>query len=69
MENTKEKLGFFGRISKFFREFKSEVKKITWPTFSQVVHNTGVVITAIIIVGAIIWVLDQLFRLGIGFIL
>ena len=56
-ENEK-KPGFFARagqrISKWFRELKSELKKVVWPTPKQTVNNTAVVIVVCIIVGAAI---------------
>ncbi|MBQ6907871.1 MAG: preprotein translocase subunit SecE, partial [Clostridia bacterium] len=53
--------GFFARIAKFFREIKAELKKVVWPTWSQVRNNTGVVIVSILVVGVCIWLLDALF--------
>lgn len=46
------------KISNYFRELKSELKKVVWPTKKQVRNNTGVVLTAIIIVGAFVALLD-----------
>ncbi len=43
---------------KFFRDLKGEFKKITWPTFSTVVRNTGVTLALCAIFGAIIVVID-----------
>lgn len=60
-EEKKAKKGFFGSIAGFFREIKAELKKIVWPTMKQVRNNTSVVITAIIIVGAFVAVLDVIF--------
>ena len=55
------------RIAHFFRELKSEVKKIVWPTKEQVINNTIVVLVVMLIVGAFIAGLDfgtsQLMRL------
>lgn len=45
-------------IGSYFRELKSELKKVVWPSFKQVRNNTGIVIAAIIAVGAFIAVLD-----------
>ena len=39
------------KISTFLRESRSDIKKITWPSFKSVVKNTGMVI-AVMIVGA-----------------
>lgn len=56
----KKKPGFFGRISKWFRELKSELKKVQWPTMKQTLNNVGVVIVCVIIVGIFIWIFDSL---------
>ncbi len=55
------KKGFFGAIAGFFRDIKSELKKIQWPSFKIVRNNTGVVLAAIILVGAFVAVLDLIF--------
>ena len=62
MASEEKKVGFFKRIARYFREMKSELKKVVWPTFKQIRNNTGVVITALILVGAIIAVLDFFFQ-------
>ena len=41
------------KISNFLRESRSDIKKITWPSFKSVVKNTGMVI-AVMIVGAVV---------------
>ena len=57
-ENTKKS----GKISTYFRELKTEFKRISWPTFKQVRNNTGVVIAFIVILGAFIAVVDIFFE-------
>ena len=51
--------------SKRFREMKSELKKVVWPTWNQVVKNTGIVIAMIIIVGAFIALADFGLKAGV----
>ena len=55
------------RMKKFFKDTKSELKKVTWPTKEQLIHNTGVIIVFIIIITIILSLLDvafsQVFRL------
>ena len=46
------------RFSKWLREMKSELKKVVWPTRSQVVQNTLVVLACVLVVGVIIWIFD-----------
>ena len=53
-----EKPGFFQRVARWFREMKSELKKVVWPTKSQMVNNTVIVLVCTLIVGICIWVFD-----------
>jgi len=46
----------------WFKDFKAELKKIIWPTRSQLVENTTVVISMVVIVAVIIFVLDLAFK-------
>lgn len=55
-----KKPGFFARIGKWFKELKSELKKVQWPTRKQTVNNTVIVIICCIIVGICIWLFDAL---------
>lgn len=55
-ENTKVKKP--GKIATFFRELKSEFKRISWPTFKQVINNTGIVIAFIVILGLFVALVD-----------
>ena len=57
------------RIAKFFREYRSEFKKIVWPTFNQVWKNTLITIVVIIIMAAFIAGLDTLFQFLYGLVL
>ena len=55
----KKKTNVFARLFKYLRECIGELKKITWPTFSQTTKNFGIVLLVILIAGAIIFALDQ----------
>ena len=48
----------------FFKDFKAELKKVIWPTPKQLVNNTVVVVTIVLITAAIVFVLDAVFDLG-----
>ena len=48
----------FQRVVLFFRDYKSEINKIVWPSFQDVVKNTGIVLIMCAVVGALIWVVD-----------
>lgn len=60
-----KKPSFSARIGKWFRELKSEIRKIVWPSRTQTRTNTIVVLTAILAIGAFIWVLDAILNLGL----
>ena len=64
-KSKEKKPGFFTRIRKWARDLKSEAKKIVWPTRKQTINNSAIVIAAILIIGAFIWILDAIFNLGI----
>ena len=46
----------------FFKEFKAELKRVSWPTPKQLVNNTVAVISIVLIVCAIVFVLDVIFK-------
>ena len=43
---------------RWFREMKSELKKVVWPAPKKTVKDTGTVLLFSLIVGACIWVFD-----------
>ena len=47
-------------MGKWFREMKSELKKVQWPTAKQTFNNTVIVIVCCIVVGICIGVFDML---------
>ena len=55
----------WGAVCRYFRELKSELKKVVWPTPKQVVKNTLIVLAAVVIVGIFIWVFDIVAKEGI----
>ncbi|MDR0979319.1 MAG: preprotein translocase subunit SecE [Lachnospiraceae bacterium] len=47
----------------FVKDFKSELKKVVWPTPKQLVNSTISVITIVLIVALLVFVLDFCFEL------
>ena len=43
---------------KWFREMRSELKKVVWPTGKTTAKNTGTVLLCSLVVGACIWIFD-----------
>jgi preprotein translocase subunit SecE len=62
----KEKVKLGDKIKKFFKDYKSEMKKVVWPSRDQVIKNTSVVLVAIIFMATIIGILDLAFGFGVS---
>ena len=56
----------WGKVCKYFRELRSELKKVVWSTPKQVAKNTLVVIACVLVVGVFIWLFDLAFQTGIS---
>ena len=51
--------------SRWFREMKSELKKIVWTDRKTVVNNTGTVLLCSLLIGVCIWVFDYVLVNGV----
>ena len=67
--NNKEP-NFFSRtttkVSKWFREMKSELRKVVWPSGKQLLNNTLIVFGAVVVVGVIVFAFDWLAAQGVA---
>ncbi|HXI13031.1 MAG TPA: preprotein translocase subunit SecE [Thermoanaerobaculia bacterium] len=54
------------RTTEFWRETKSEMKKVSWPGRAEVVGTTTVVIVAVILFGVYLWLCDLIFYRAIN---
>ena len=52
------KPNFFQRVAKWFREMKSELKKVVWPTPKALRNNTLISIGMMLVSAVVIWVFD-----------
>ena len=57
-KKSEKKPGIFARMGKWFRDMKSELKKVQWPTKKQTINNTLIVIACVIVVGICIALFD-----------
>ena len=57
-KDAEKKPSVFSKIAKYFRECKSEVKKIVWPTPKATFRNMGIVLAVLLVIGLFIFVLD-----------
>ena len=62
----KAKPGIFARTGKWLKELKVELKKVVWPTRSQTINNTLIVIACVLVVGVFIWGFDALANAVVG---
>ncbi len=62
VKNAKDKKTSSGgnKVTKFFRDLRSEFKKVVWPSKQQVFNNTLVVLVTMIVLGAFVAGLDTL---------
>jgi preprotein translocase subunit SecE len=66
-ETNNKQPNFFARtgskLGKWFREMRSELKKVVWPSRKQLINNTLIVLGAILVVGIIVvcfdWIAGQ----------
>lgn len=66
--NKKKKTSFFGKvknffkgIAKYFKDTKSELKKVVWPSKKDVKTNTITVIAVVVAAAIVLIVLDLIF--------
>ena len=57
-KKRKQKVKGSNRLAKWFREMRSELKKVVWPTPKQIVNNTIVALTVMACAAVVIWALD-----------
>ena len=62
-KETGKKLSLGKRLAKWWREMRSELKKIIWPTPKQVVNNTVVALSVMAGSAVVIWGFDQFAQL------
>lgn len=55
-KENKEKKG------NFIKEFKAELKRVSWPTFKQLVNNTSAVLAIVLLTAVIVFILDVIFE-------
>ena len=52
----------WGAIRRYFRELRSELKKVVWSTPQQVLKNALIVVGCVLVVGVFIWLFDAVAR-------
>ena len=60
---------FCNRVAKFFRDTKSELKKVVWPSKEDTKTNTVVVLVTVAIAAVVMIALDAIFGGILGLII
>lgn len=53
-----KKVGFFGRIKNWFRDVKTEMGRVTWPSKSELKNYSVAVIAMLVVFGVAVWLVD-----------
>jgi preprotein translocase subunit SecE len=65
--NKNKKPGFFKRLGNKIKDVFSELKRVSWPTFTKVLKQTGIVLAVVLVFLVVITAFDfglmQLLRL------
>ena len=62
--------GWIARTVEFLRAVRTEVRKVTWPTWEELKKATTVIVIFVAILGLVIgwmdWLLQQIFVVGVA---
>ena len=58
-QNTNERKERFS-LKTYVKETNSELKRVTWPTKSELLKSTGVVLTVCILSTILVWAVDSI---------
>ena len=61
-------LGFFQKVGKWFREMKSELKKVIWPTPKALRNNTLISVGMMLVSAVVIWGFDTIAQMVVKLI-
>jgi preprotein translocase subunit SecE len=64
-ERKDGKIKFGKKAVKLFKEIRSELKKVIWPSRQQLVNYTISVLIACVLIGIVIWIADALLSLAV----
>jgi len=55
---AKKRVKGSNRFARWFREMRSELRKVVWPTPKQVMNNTFVALSVMATAAVVIWAID-----------
>ncbi len=57
------------KLIRYFKDVRSEMRKVLWPGRRQTVVYTGIVMVACVFVASLTWVADSIFGLFLGLLI
>jgi len=52
---------FLEKTKRFFRELRSELRKVVWPTRKETMQYTMIVVATVAVISLFIWIVDSVF--------
>jgi len=59
----------YDRMVKYFQDTRAELRRVVWPTRRETTVYTTVVLVAVVLFGAAIWGVDNIFSFGLRTVL
>ena len=60
VKKDETKLTFWQKIGKWFREMKSELRKVIWPNGKTLFNNTAISVAVMLASAVVLWGFDEL---------
>jgi len=64
-KTVEKKDGFMAKTRQFLKGSWNELKRVHWPNRKELITYTGVVLTAVAVVAAMIWIVDSILNFGL----
>ena len=61
-------ISFFGRVAEFFRDVRSELRQVAWPTSKEVANSATIVLGTLILLVSVIFLLNYAFSHAVIFL-
>lgn len=68
-EAEKKTSGQPNAVTRYFRETRGEIRKVTWPTREESIRLTAIVIGVSLVTAIFLWAMDFIFSSGIQLII
>lgn len=57
-EIAKKESSFFGRVRRYFRDVRSEMNRVVWPSKTELTNYSVAVVAMLVIFGVAVWAVD-----------